>query len=102
MMVKIAPACFSLPLLIACAVASAAQSVPCGLSQIKALRAVTRDQGLAEAIDIVQSSRRSDGRWRLQNRYKGRTYFELERFGAPSRWKTLRALQVLKWWELGT
>jgi hypothetical protein len=36
----------------------------------------------------------------LQNRYPGKTYFELERVGAPSRWNTLRALRVLKWWDL--
>ena len=58
-----------------------------------------RDQRLGEAIDIVRSTRREDGRWTLQNRYKGKTYFELERLGAPSRWNTLRALRVLKWWE---
>ena len=33
--------------------------------------------------------------------YKGKTYFELERLGAPSRWNTLRALRVLKWWNRG-
>ncbi len=57
------------------------------------------DQRLAEAINIIRSKRREDGRWLLQNRYKGRTFFELERLGAPSRWNTLRALRVLKWWE---
>lgn len=57
------------------------------------------DQRLAEAIDIVCRSRRADGRWSHQNRYRGKTYFELERLGAPSRWNTLRALRVLKWWE---
>jgi hypothetical protein len=57
-----------------------------------------RDQRLAEAIGIVQSTRRGDGRWPLQNCWKGKTYFELERLGAPSRWNTLRALRVLKWW----
>src|SRR6516225_9421645 len=58
-----------------------------------------RDPRLAEAIDIVRSTRGDDGRWRLQNCYKGKTYFELERLGAPSRWNTLRALRVLKWWD---
>jgi hypothetical protein len=58
-----------------------------------------RDPRLAEAIDIVRSTRGGDGRWRLQNCYKGKTYFELERLGAPSRWNTLRALRVLKWWD---
>jgi hypothetical protein len=61
-----------------------------------------RDQRLGEAIDIVRSTRRDDGRWTLQNRYKGKTYFELEPLGAPSRWNTLRALRVLKWWEGGS
>jgi hypothetical protein len=58
-----------------------------------------RDPRLADAIGIVESSRHEDGRWPLQNSYKGKTYFELERLGAPSRWNTLRALRVLKWWE---
>ena len=57
------------------------------------------DQRLAEAIDIVRRSQRADGRWPLQNRYRGKKYFELERLGAASRWNTLRALRVLKWWE---
>ena len=60
-----------------------------------------RDERLAEAIDIVRSTRGIDGRWTLQNTYKGKTYFELERRGAPSRWNTLRALRVLKWWGKG-
>ena len=54
---------------------------------------------LDEAMEIVRSTQREDGRWTLQNRYKGKTYFELERLGAPSRWNTLRALRVLKWWD---
>jgi hypothetical protein len=58
-----------------------------------------RDGRLTEAIEIVKSSQQEDGRWPLQNVYKGKTYFELERLGAPSRWNTLRALRVLKWWN---
>ena len=59
------------------------------------------DRRLAEAIDIVRSSRHENGRWSLQHSYKGKTYFELERLGAPSRWNTLRALRVMKWWDRG-
>jgi hypothetical protein len=59
------------------------------------------DPRLAEAIDIVRSCRSEDGRWPLQHIYKGKTYFELEGLGEPSRWNTLRALRVLKWWENG-
>jgi hypothetical protein len=58
-----------------------------------------RDPRLSEAIEIVRNARSSDGRWPLQNIYKGKTYFEMERLGAPSRWNTLRALRVLHWWE---
>jgi hypothetical protein len=58
-----------------------------------------RDRRLAEAIDIVHSSQCEDGRWLLQHSHKGKTYFELEHLGAPSRWNTLRALRVLRWWE---
>jgi hypothetical protein len=58
-----------------------------------------RDPRLADAIDIVRSTRGSDGRWSLDNSYKGKTYFQMEPVGAPSRWNTLRALRVLKWWD---
>jgi hypothetical protein len=60
-----------------------------------------RDERLTDAIEIVHSSRRRDGLWPLQNRYRGKTYFELERLGAASRWNTLRALRVVKWWSGG-
>ena len=33
--------------------------------------------------------------------YRGKTYFDMERVGAPSRWNTLRALRVLQWWDAG-
>lgn len=58
-----------------------------------------RDERLGEAIEIVRSSRLQDGRWSLQHEFKGKTYFELERRSEPSRWNTLRALRVLKWWD---
>jgi hypothetical protein len=57
-----------------------------------------RDERLADAIDLVESRRSTDGRWLLENSYRGKTYFQLERVGAPSRWNTLRALRVLRWW----
>lgn len=61
-----------------------------------------RDPRLSDAIDIVRTTRREDGTWPLQNEYKGKTYFQLERVGAPSRWNTLRAMRVLKWWDRQT
>jgi len=58
-----------------------------------------RDERVADAIDIVHKKQQPDGRWLLENCYRGKTYFELERVGAPSRWNTLRALRILKWWK---
>jgi hypothetical protein len=60
-----------------------------------------RDERLLDAIEIVQNTRQDDGRWLLQHSYRGKTYFELESVGSPSRWNTLRALRVLKWWGSG-
>ncbi len=58
-----------------------------------------RDPRLAEAVTIVRQRQAQDGRWPLQHTYSGKAYFALERNGAPSRWNTLRALRVLKWWD---
>ncbi len=58
-----------------------------------------RDPRLSDALDVLRSRRCSDGRWLLQHSYAGKVYFELERPGSPSRWNTLRALRVLKWWD---
>ena len=58
-----------------------------------------RDARLLDPISVVERRVGLDGRWRLQNRYAGTTFFEMERVGAPSRWNTLRALRVLRWWN---
>jgi hypothetical protein len=58
-----------------------------------------RDERLAEAVEMTRDRRRDDGRWTLEHRYRGETYFEMERLGSPSRWNTLRALRVLAWWD---
>ena len=54
----------------------------------------SRDERLTDAIDLVRGRRGADGRRPLDNGYRGKTYFTLERVGAPSRWNTLRALRV--------
>lgn len=61
---------------------------------------VAPDARLAEAIDLVASKRGEDGRWRLEACYPGTMLVDLgEREGQPSRWITLRALRVLRWWD---
>ncbi|HKH09264.1 MAG TPA: hypothetical protein VKA62_09980 [Agromyces sp.] len=61
---------------------------------------VAPDERCAEAIDLVRSRRQEDGRWLLQHTHRARTHFEMEDGdGRPSRWNTLRALRVLRWYE---
>ena len=58
------------------------------------------DERVAEAIDLVESKRDSEGRWLLETRYPGQMPVELdEGEGQPSRWITLRALRVLDWYH---
>jgi hypothetical protein len=59
-----------------------------------------RDSRLAEAVELVRSKRRPDERWLLDRGHPGRVHFAVEEgIGEPSRWNTLRALRVLRWWE---
>lgn len=61
--------------------------------------AAPHDERIEDAIGLVLKKRIPDGRWLLQNRHAGVTFFELEKVGVPSRWNTLRALRVLRWHE---
>ena len=65
-----------------------------------ARRGGTPDPRLAEAIEHVRAKRRPDGRWLLENTHRGAVHFRFEEpDGTPSRWNTLRALQVLRWYD---
>lgn len=60
------------------------------------------DARLAEAIDLVVSKRGEDGRWPLDIRHPGRMPVATdEGEHRPSRWNTLRALRVLRWYSAG-
>ncbi|MET1089876.1 MAG: hypothetical protein ABWY04_22610 [Arthrobacter sp.] len=62
----------------------------------------TPDKRMDEAVKIVQSKAQRDGRWLLENTHAGTVHFPLEDGdGQPSRWNTLRALRVLRWYEAG-
>lgn len=61
---------------------------------------VRPDERVAEAIDLVLSKRDAEGRWPLEVCYPGVMPVELdETEGQPSRWNTLRALRVLRWYS---
>jgi hypothetical protein len=57
------------------------------------------DDRLEDAIEVLVEKQDRDGRWPLQQRWPGETWFEMETVGEPSRWNTLRALRVLEGWS---
>jgi hypothetical protein len=60
-----------------------------------------RDPRCAEAVEVVRDKRLPNGLWNLEQTHMGPVLFELEQEeeGRPSRWITLRALRVLRWWD---
>lgn len=64
------------------------------------LTGASPDPRLGDAVDHVCSRRLDDGKWRLDWSLPGRVWFEVDSgAGEPSRWVTLRAMRVLRWWE---
>lgn len=74
-----------------------------GLDHFRAAAALATtppDPRLADAIGVVRERRQPDGRWLLEDELRGRIWFAVDDGpGQPSRWLTLRALRVLRWWE---
>jgi hypothetical protein len=65
-----------------------------------ALTGAAPDPRLAEAVDHVRERRVDDGRWPLDWSMPGRVWFDVDDGpGKPSRWVTLRAMRVLRWWD---
>jgi hypothetical protein len=58
------------------------------------------DPRVDEAMELLRSKQQPDGTWLLENTHPGRVHFTLEDGdGRPSRWNTMRALRVLRWYE---
>ncbi len=60
-----------------------------------------RDERLSDGIELVEKRRLPAGFWLLPQGYPGKMFFEMETPGQPSRWNTLRALRVQRWWVVG-
>ena len=56
------------------------------------------DPRLSEAVQILRDKQR-DGLWILEGAYKGKTHVQMEEVGKPSKWITMIALRVLKWYD---
>jgi hypothetical protein len=60
---------------------------------------VQPDERVGEAVHVVESRRQADGRWLLDDAHDEALAFPFrESVGEPSRWNTLRALRVLRWY----
>jgi hypothetical protein len=58
------------------------------------------DARFRDALLLVESRRQAHGRWLLERAYDEALAFPFnESVGEPSRWNTLRALRVLRWYE---
>lgn len=58
------------------------------------------DERLNDPIALLLSKQHADGLWSIEYTYGAKVFFTME--GAskkPSRWNTLRALRILRWWE---
>ncbi|MBC7231896.1 MAG: hypothetical protein H5T68_01445 [Chloroflexi bacterium] len=70
-----------------------------GYSLLRGLWVLTKlevsDKRMDDALTILRKKRRSDGRWMLE-RAPNPTHAILEKKGQPSKWVTLKALEVLQ------
>lgn len=57
------------------------------------------DKRMQPAIDHLLKKRNKDGTWNVQAKHAGEVHVEMELAGKPSKWNTLRALRVLKYYR---
>ena len=69
-----------------------------GLEHLR--RADRRDPRAADAVQLLRSKADAEGRFLLENGHEGPIWSRIgQSEGEPSRWVTLRALRVLRWWD---
>ncbi|HUQ54451.1 MAG TPA: squalene cyclase [Lentzea sp.] len=58
-----------------------------------------KDPRMGAAVEMIEDARQVDGTWLQGGRHPGRVWFEVDvGEGEPSKWLTLYALRVLRWW----
>jgi hypothetical protein len=62
-------------------------------------QAHNHDERFTDSIELLKSKQKKNGKWNMMSGPSGRIFFNMEQAGKPSRWNTLRAMRVLKWWE---
>jgi len=58
-----------------------------------------KDHRLEDAIRIVPNKRNNEGLWKMQNSFNDKILAAVEEKGKPSKWLTLRALKILKFYD---
>jgi len=58
-----------------------------------------KDPRLDDALAVLIQKRGPDGKWLLESSLNGKTNVSIEKKGLPSKWITLRAMQVLKFYR---
>lgn len=58
------------------------------------------DHRLEDALEHLVKMRKKDDTWHLRAHYPGQQHFQMEQTGKPSRWNTLRALRVFKYFGI--
>ncbi|MEO9485210.1 MAG: hypothetical protein ABJG47_17255 [Ekhidna sp.] len=58
------------------------------------------DNRMKKALEVLARKRNKDGTWNVQAKHPGQVHFDMEKAGKPSKWNTLRALRVLKHYNL--
>ena len=58
------------------------------------------DERLGPAIELILSKRNKKGTWNQYAAHPGQVHFQMEKAGKPGRWNTLRALRVLKHYNI--
>jgi hypothetical protein len=64
------------------------------------LAKVEYDERMEDAINVVLKKQTKEGFWKLQANHPGKVHFNMEEIGKPSRWNILRALRVLKYFDI--
>lgn len=58
------------------------------------------DERMQDSLEVLLKKRNKEGQWKLAANHPGQMHFEMEKVGKPSRWNTLRALRVFKWYGI--
>jgi hypothetical protein len=58
------------------------------------------DVRMQSSIDWLQTKRKRNDLWHLENQHKGNMHFLMEELGQPSRFITLKALYICKYFEI--